>query len=343
MINLSDPKYKERLDTTPENILNFVSEYDIYRNYIGDFVIGRTFTSPLRDGGDQDDNPSFGIYWSKKYSNKLLFKDLAKGVKGDCFVFVSEKYGISYNNAILKVILDFRIQDYFKVPKVVKITPQKRPPKLIDKDNLPKPNENIIQVRIRDWQPHDIKFWNRFGITIDILRRYNVYPIDYIFLNTNIIKADKHSYAYHEQKDGIDRFKIYQPYSDKLKWLSNFIEGTLSGWTQMPNKGDKLIITSSLKDVMTLVRLGFHSISPQTETYTFKNHIINELNKRFNEIYIFYDYDKAGIQNAFKNHREYGFIPIFTKSTILKDPSDYFEKRGGGELHKRIELLSSKI
>lgn len=331
MININDSKYQDKLEVTPENILQIIPAYNIYRNYIGEFTIGRRFKSPIRS---KDDNPSFGIFWSKKAEGKLLFKDLAQGIVGDCFILVKEMFSISYRDTLLKIIFDFRVNDQFAVPDKVSITKQTIKPITIATSNIPKQSDVIIDIRIREWRDYDLKFWEKYGITKKTLELFNVYPIDYIFLNDEIIKADYHSYAYHEQKDGIDRYKIYQPYSKIMKWLSNFIEGTLSGWSQMPNEGKSLIITSSYKDVMTLFTIGFTAISPQTETYTFKKHIIQQLENRFQNIYIYYDYDEAGIKYAKLNEEKYGFIPLFTNSINEKDPSDFYEKYGSNKLFR---------
>lgn len=331
-ININDNKYKDKLEVTPENILQIIPAYNIYRNYIGEFTIGRRFKSPIRS---KDDNPSFGVFWSKKIEGKLLFKDLAQGIVGDCFVLVKEMFSISYRDSLLKIIFDFRVNDQFAVPNEVVITRQIIKPITIATSNIPKQSDVIIDIRVREWKEYDFTFWKRFGITKEILIFFRVYPVDYIFLNDEIIKADYYSYAYHEQKDGIDRYKIYQPYSKVMKWLSNFIEGTLSGWDQMPDTGKSLIITSSYKDAMTLFSLGFTSISPQTETYTFKKHIINILENRFEDIYLFYDYDEAGIEYTNINEKKYGFVPLSTYDREYKDPSDFYEQYGKDRLFKK--------
>lgn len=323
-VNLNDPKYKDKLDVNAKNILSLINEYNIYRNYIGEFTIGTVFKSPIKE---KDDHHSFGIYWSKKHQGRLFFNDLALGKSGDVFVLVKELYGLSYYHALVRIIFDFRLTDRFKIPKDIIVTAQKKKPKVIDIKNIPKPSEISIKIRIRNWENYDIAYWNKYGICKATLIKYRVFPIDYIFINNSIIKADKYAYAYYECKDGIDRYKIYQPFSKNLKWLSNFIEGTISGWNQMPDKGDKLIITSSNKDAMCIHDRGFNSIAPQTETYTFKPHIVAHLYSRFKDIYIYYDYDRAGIKAAYLNKRKYGFIPIFTKSVKLKDPSDFYEKK----------------
>lgn len=68
-----------------DNILNRLTEYDIYAYYLGaNFKVGTRFNSPWR----RDDNPSFGIFRSDNGS--LLYKDLGTGDAGNCVSFVQK-------------------------------------------------------------------------------------------------------------------------------------------------------------------------------------------------------------------------------------------------------------
>ena len=55
--------------------------------------------------------------------------------------------------------------------------------------------------------------------------------------------------------------KIYQPYSN-FKWLSNTSASDLQGLSQLPDRGDTLVITKSLKDVMCLDIWDIPAIAP---------------------------------------------------------------------------------
>ena len=90
------------------------------------------------------------------------------------------------------------------------------------------------------------------GVTIPTLNSFNVTPISYFWLDDSIIKADTRAYAYGEKKDGMTSYKIYQPNSKSMKWLSNVDKTIHQGYTNLPASGELLIITKSLKDVMSL-------------------------------------------------------------------------------------------
>jgi hypothetical protein len=108
----------------------------------------------------------------------------------------------------------------------------------------------------------------------------------------------------------------------------------VQGYNQLPNKGERLIITSSLKDVMCLNIAGYHSIALQSEMQIPEEKLISELENRFTTIDILYDNDFDKVSNpgqtmAAKICDLYGFknicIPDKFKS---KDPSDLVDKVG---------------
>jgi len=59
MININDSKYERNEFVSREGILKYISDYDIFKHYIGDFIVGGIMESPLRE---KDKTPSFGIF-----------------------------------------------------------------------------------------------------------------------------------------------------------------------------------------------------------------------------------------------------------------------------------------
>jgi hypothetical protein len=331
MIYLNDPKYSEKLLVDRDAILEKVSDFNIFKFYYPELDLNRNTKSPFH----KDRNESLRIFWSSKY-NMFMFKDFGgAGLRGDVFVFVSKLTGLNYYETLVRIILDFNLDDYFNVDSTNKpisnpIIYSEEQIKSFVKDSV------ILDIKSRIFMEPDIKYWGQFGISISTLKKYKVLPIEYIFVNESIIKADIHAYVYTEMKDNVLRYKIYQPLSKKLKWLNNMVEGTLSGWSQMADSGEMLIIASSLKDAMCLHDLGYENvIAPQTENYIHKPHIIDILKSRFKLIYIFYDYDDAGIRASNKMCEMYNLKQLFTMDNKLKDPSD-FHRAKGGELLKQL-------
>ena len=107
------------------------------------------------------------------------------------------------------------------------------------------------------------------------------------------------------------------------------------GWKQLPEKGDELIITKSLKDVMSIDSiLGIPAVSLQSEGTKPKPHIIQELKNRFKTIYLLYD-------NDFDKEKNWG--QIFAKELYkefdminLMIPSE-FESKDFSDLVKNVD------
>lgn len=271
---------------TKELLLDKIQDVDIYRFYSGrDVVLSGGQHSPLR----KDKNPSFG-YYAK--GNEILFNDFVVG-GGDCIKFVMLLFGLTYFEALSKIVVDFNLTTHFIYKKSNKTNKNYTlTSKDFKKNLLNQHNKFNLKKKSRDWRLYDYTFWYNFGITSKILEKYNVEPISHIFIGDSIITADKYAYCFKEFKDGVETYKIYQPFNKDYKWLNNHNDSVWQGWEQLPEKDDFLIITKSLKDVMSIVSvLGFPAVSLQSESVIPKESVIKELKSRFKYIDIFYDND----------------------------------------------------
>lgn len=279
-----------------------VSEYDVYKRYIGDFRIGYIYNSPFR----KDTNPSFGIYRSNK-NGKLLFKDYGTDYCGDCIKFVQ----------IIENLKSYYDAYYFIVNNI-------KPSTIKTQYEYQKPIETNIGVVRQEFNDFDLSFWQSFGITVNTLNKFSVSSIKYYLCNgqvKGIYNPDNPMYAYKI----FDKYKIYRPFADKFsKWRSNLSNYDIQGYEQLPDKGNLLIITKSLKDVMTLYELGYTAVAPPSESATIPDEVINELRNRFKRIVLFYDRDIAGMKYTRKVFHKLGLDYIFTpKKAKSKDISDY--------------------
>ena len=297
------------------------SDADIAQKYLG-VKVPCLVCSPFRD----DKRPSLSLYYSK--SGNLCYKDFATSEGGSLYDFLSRLWNTSMSETISKIASDIGIKD----------TLVKRRTK-----SLRKTTKSVLQVKIREWRDYDIEFWAQFGINKDWLKFGDVYPITQMFFTkdgiTKIIPADKYAYAYIERKDGIVSIKIYQPFSDTMKWISKHDSSVWDLWTKLPENGERLIITSSRKDALCLwANTGIPSLSLQGEGYVPKEHVVNQLKQRFKNIYVLYDNDFKAVEKGEENHgRVFGKhlsdmfgliqieIPEFYRS---KDPSDLFRDWG---------------
>lgn len=291
-------------DITLDYILSKVSEYDIYAHYLGQFKVGAIYNSPFR----KDKNPSFGIYYSKR-TKQLLFKDHGTGECGNIVKFVSLYTGLTNYNDILKDIV-----------KQLNITTDT---KLDSSKQYIPSSETVIGIVRQKFTPTDINYWSQFNVSEKTLKKFNVNSIKYYLCNgivKGIYKEDNPMYAYKVYNN----FKIYRPLADKYtKWRNNLTEYDIQGYAQLPSKGDTLIITKSMKDVMCLYEMGIPAISPSSESTFIPNDILEGLKKRFKRIIILFDRDNAGVKYLRKMSLKTGLEGLLVhKKFKAKDISD---------------------
>jgi hypothetical protein len=303
-------------DITLDYILSKVSEYDIYAHYLGQFKVGAIYNSPFR----KDKNPSFGIYYSKR-TKQLLFKDHGTGECGNIVKFVSLYTGLTNYNDILKDIV-----------KQLNITTDT---KLDSSKQYIPSSETVIGIVRQKFTPTDINYWSQFNISEKTLKKFNVNSIKYYLCNgivKGIYKEDNPMYAYKVYNN----FKIYRPLADKYtKWRNNLTEYDIQGYAQLPSKGDTLIITKSMKDVMCLYEMGIPAISPSSESTFIPNDILEGLKKRFKRIIILFDRDNTGVKYLRKMSLKTGLEGLLVhKKFKAKDISDAIKANSFEEIKK---------
>tara|TARA_R110002012_G_scaffold1455_10_gene6182 strand:+ start:1114 stop:2106 length:993 start_codon:yes stop_codon:yes gene_type:complete len=313
---------KDHLHT--DVILGKISEYDIFVYYCPSFKeLGKKFNSDLR----QDKSPTVYI---TPYNGKLLYKDFGNPDHTfDCFNYVKYKYNCSFIDALRIIDCDFNLG---LSPNIVgrqftmgiMAYRQNKVPSFTKE-------ATIIQKKKRPWNKEDAKFWSKYLVSKKILIKFAVEPISHFWVNNNRFTCKSITYAFKFK----NRYKIYSPYEDKNKWLSNTNKTDVQGYNQLPNKGERLIITSSLKDVMCLHAAGYNAIAMQSEMQIPSEKLISELNTRFNTIELLYDNDFEKLDNpgqamAKKICDLYGFKNICLPRTFeSKDPSDLVSRVGG--------------
>lgn len=301
--------YSRKRAKLPDNItldwiLSKVTEYDIYAKYIGQFKVGMIYNSPFR----KDKNPSFGIYYSKR-TKQLLFKDHGTGECGNVIKFVSLFTGkIEYNDILSDIVDKLNITNNTKL--------------VSSKQYIP-PTETVIGVVRQEFTDVDINYWKQFNISINTLKKFNVNSIKYYLCNGIVkgtYKRENPMYAYKVYNN----FKIYRPLADKYtKWRNNLTDYDIQGYEQLPQKGDILFITKSMKDVMCLHEMGYPAVSPSSESTFLPKDVLEQLKTRFKRIIILFDRDAAGVKRSRKLSRETGLEAMFiNKKFKAKDVSD---------------------
>lgn len=314
---------------TKESLLNEITDIEIYQMYLEDkFIFNKTIKSPLRE----EENASFGFFIGE--NGEVCFKDFLLGA-GDCIKFVQLKFGLNFFEAMSKIVLDARLDNIFIIKNTFRTTVNNFTQNESREEMISKISSFKLRKKKRDFKLYDISYWNQFGIKYETLLKYKVEPISHIFYGDKIVLAEKLAYSFEENKDGLVTYKIYQPYSEKYKWINNHNESVWQGWEQLPNKGEVLIITKSLKDVMSIKDVcGLNAVSLQAEGVLPKKQVIEELKKRFEIIYILYDndFDKEtnwGREFGKKLSIEHDILQIEINSTYKsKDFSDLVSIHG---------------
>lgn len=319
---------------TKEYILSKVSEEDIISFCINQSIIlNRPILSPLRI----ERNPSFTF---KYINNKPIWKDWGTGKSGDCFTLVMEKYNCNYNEALniiyvnlLKGRLNIDIKSVFNE---------------IDfrsKEKLT--NEfNEIKVITKPFTDTDYRYWNLYNLDLNTLLKFDVNACKKAYYKYNdiwyLIGEYSNLNPMYCYKVRNKKYKIYFPLASKSKkWKTNTSTDDIQGYKMLPDNGDTVILTKSLKDVMCLYKMNISAISLNSESCSLNSKIYNKLTNRFKNIYILYDNDEQGIKGSNKIIINYCnikqiFVPLQFKS---KDVSELIKNIGFKEAEKEVIKL----
>lgn len=296
-----------------KDLLDKVSDYDIYSYYLGSFKPKKLMNSPLRP---DDKIPSFAIFPSN--NGALLFKDHGTGVSGNAVKFIKLYKNIDTREELERELL--------------RIVRKMNPNESICKATYTSPvGSGLTEIGIvrQQFTEVDKAYWGKYCIRESTLKKFDVFSIKYFLCNSivrGVYKNDNPMYAYKVD----DKFKIYRPLASKYtKWRTNLTTDNIQGYKQLPKFGNLLFITKSLKDIMCLYEMGFSAISPSSETTFIPDSILEELKTRFKRIIILFDRDEAGVKNARKYSKQYGLDAIFVhKKFKAKDISDAVDSAG---------------
>lgn len=318
---------------TKSYLLSQYSEETYMEYYLGIKVAKGLFCSPLR----RDNTPTCSFYKNK--SGELIFKDFNGSFYGNFISVVMEKYHVSYYKALQIIAEDFNLSKRH-TDKVV-VNPIK-PSTTVFKDTGPAD----VRVEIKDFTQEELNWWNSYGITLDILKKFNVYSCKNIFLNGELFKTiykDNFMFGYYGgKKDNLELWRIYFPKQSNYRFLTNWPAKKIQGLKQLKKDGDICVITKSMKDTMCLYSLGISAIAPNSENLFIADTILERLKSKFKYIIVLYDNDLPGIQNMRKikkKHPEliYFYIP---RHYNAKDISDFYKKYGKD---KTLEFVKDNL
>lgn len=128
----------------------------------------------------------------------------------------------------------------------------------------------------------------------------------------------------------------------EFRFLNNVNKKTLQGYKQLPEKGDLLVITKSMKDVMSLNGFGIAACAPNSETLFINDKQLAEFKQRFKHILIFYDSDRPGRYNMAKIRREHPELNYyFLPRHLSKDFTDTIKQVGVDKMKELVNQFMS--
>lgn len=325
------------LQITKDEILKHITELQIFEKYCSNYNgLENKFKSEFYN----DTKPACRIVISK--SGIPYYKDYGNGDYFTAFEYVSRKYGSNYHETCNIIANDFNLR---------KIKLNVSPQLLINNDDVTLPKlqkvKSEITVLIQPFSIIDCNYWEQYGIDLITLNFFNVKSCSNVLLKKNDnfyhfkYKKTNPIYSYRFFKNKKEYFKIYFPLAnpnEQLKWLSTVGSDCLQGYDQLPENGDLLIITKSLKDVMVYYKMGYSSVALQAETNKLSKKSWDELSSRFKRIVLCLDNDHQGRTSTGEFLLEYDVEFFFIDKE--KDISDYVKQYG---LDKAKKLIKNKL
>lgn len=288
-------------DITKEFILARVSEEEVFEAY-GVKVQAGMFKSPLR----RDLHPTCRFYRNR--SGRLVLRDYAGHFYGDCFDLVSHVTRLSFYDGLKDVAKKFKIIDGVpRHPVISGITIGPR---------------TICDIRIKEmkWDYQHMSWWEEYGIDIDTLALFNIVPVEkawlngFLYYNRDFTKKTEVVFAY--KFGGLD-YKVYFPLRKERRFLHNNPD-ILQGYSQLPESGEVVVITKSLKDVVCLSLFGIPAIAPMSETSVISDSVLEDLKENFKYVFALYDRDRTG-HIASLNFRRRGVKALLMPKGTTKD------------------------
>jgi len=291
-----------------------------------------------------DSKPSLSIFFS---DGQWLFNDFGDpSYKGDVFNFAGHFYNLDTSTQFHEILtkMDNDLFLNLSSPASYPVSPFYY--------GIPahhaksKATNHSASVKLRsDFLDFELDYWSKYNITLDVLSRYNVCPVDVLepspgFTVRSTLSNPVYAYSVCE---GV--CKIYQPLNTKYKfqWIGSHPSSWYFGYEQLPSSGQLVFITGGEKDVLTLASLSLPAFTLNSETATLPPELVEELSARFENIIVLYDMDETGMAQSEKLCRTYGLtrwlLPQWLADKGGKDISDYIAL--GGDIERSDILAES--
>ena len=163
-----------------ENELELTQEVlAIFEYYFGEKIsLNRSYKNPLRI----DNNPGCKFFIGR--TGKLLFIDTSRrNSVRDCFGFICDKYNCKLYKALQIINRDFKLG--FEGKPLDHLVYDYSWPSL-DVFEKAKEEKRLLCLK-RNWEFYDKEYWGQYGITLKVLSKFNVIPVQTVFKGNKIL------------------------------------------------------------------------------------------------------------------------------------------------------------
>jgi hypothetical protein len=329
---------------TEKDIQQRISDEEIFSRYFGKFELGRAYNSVFRT----DNSPSTGFYVTS--TGHINYKDFKTEETLAPVNFVMRLYNISYGQALDVIAKDFGLKQGDK-PLLKRVAK-----KITVKEHT------RFEVGIGAWTDKALAYWAQYHITQEELERNNVFVVTKLIVEKKgkrfsiFIDDDKPKFVFIiKSLDGKVYQKIYSPFEEEYRWLSNCPDTIPFGLYELPFKSDTLIITKAQKDRMLYLKYLTDVLGAQHEAFNVITlETANFLNSQYDRIYVHFDsdhyYDDRKEEEVYVGRKAakelcdaYGWImldfpDVYFDKYKIKDVGDLVEKRGLESFEKFLKL-----
>ena len=310
---------------------------NIFTHYVGEIVKKKSFCNPFRG----DKAPSCRLYYRKKHGDGIYYMvDYGDSDWcGDCFTIAAKVNNLNVTSdfpELLKTInkdLNLFLTDDAPIQQHT----------VMSKTNvqqLPSSGPLKFHATYQPFHSWEVKYWSRYGITTDILKKYHVSSLRsctftrqdgsrYTIPGTYL--EPMYGYFFNDGK-GV---KVYRPFSKvRFMYAGELPKPYIFGMDELlsnPLDNDFVILTGGEKDVMTLAAHGFGAIALNSESAKVSESLMKTLSERFKHIIFAYDSDETGKHESAARVSEYSdrypvtrlILPL-SGTKKEKDVSDFF-------------------
>lgn len=329
-------KLNTLLPVTKDLILREKNQETLFNHYFGENIsLHKKYTNPLRTDNKADCTFFYG-------DNDLVFRDFARRKIYTVFDFVEEKYGISYQETLDKIALDFGIKQLPMTPgqaALMKIQAKAIP----NKTKLKKINklQDLLPCFSADMSKHlDYFSTMDYNVSLEEFKKYRIHGIDSFYMvfkdYKSKINTNPLGFIYYFNKNLTEK-QVYNPFGEKTQKFRQVMKTTIIG-LEFLRKDEYVIVTKSYKDFVILHICGFNVCCILSENYK-PNMTDFIVLKRYGKVILtLFDNDTTGIDAGVEWEEKFKSIAILL-SEEMKDSYKHYKTFGKENLTETIKIL----